>query len=247
MGNNDKHKYFGIRRDDPDLEAFQSYARQLQRQQRSTCLVQWLEHQGHRLVESECWVGDRCEGTTLEIGVGGGQHLSYVRQRDNYFGLDLNLEYLRALRTNHNLLVVAGNILALPFAACSIDRVVAIGVLEHLYPLGPCLDEVARVMKSDAVLDVVVPPEGGFLYSVVYRHLITVPQLRAQGIQDPFLIIRFNHCNSVPQILNALKQRFEIIQHMAWPINALGLHFSIFIAIQTRKLSPNKLNCCEDA
>lgn len=246
MGNIDKHEHFKIYRDDPDLEAFQLYMRQLQRQQKSTCLVPWLEHRGHRLVESDRWAGDRREGTTLEIGVGGGQHLSYVRQSDNYFGLDLSLEHLRALRTNHNLPVVAGNTLALPFAACSIYRVLAIGVLEHLYPLDLCLDEVARVMRPDAVLDVVVPPEGGFLYSVVYRRLVTVPQLRAKGIQNPLRVIRFNHCNSVPQILNALKRRFEIRQHVAWPINALGLHFSIFIALRARKLSHNKLYC-EDA
>ena len=187
-------------------------------------------------------MSDRNDETTLEIGVGGGQHLPYVRQRDSYFGLDLNLEFLQALRTHHDLPVVAGNVLSLPLAACSVDRVVAIGVLEHLYPLDLCLDEVARVMKSGAILDIVLPPEGGFLYSVVYRRLITVPQLRAKGIQDPLRMIRFNHCNSVLQILNTLRRRFEIVQQVAWPINALGFHFSIFVAIQARKLSHNESN-----
>lgn len=232
----DKHEQFGIARDDPDLERFRSFSRTLHQRQRSTCLFQGLEHAGHRLIESDGWLGEGRHGVTVEIGVGGGQHLSFVRQREDYYGFELDGEHLRSLRTERDLPVTCGDILALPLATSSVARVVAASVLEHLYPLEPYLDEVSRVMKSGAVFDVVLPPEGGFLYSVVYRRLVTVPQLRRWGIRDPLRLLRFNHCNSVPQILEALRQRFDIVRRIAWPINALGLHLAVVVAVRARRL-----------
>lgn len=220
--------------DDPDLQKFRTYMVRLQKQQKSTCAIQLLENKGHQLVESQ-WISELSGCKTLEIGIGGGQHISHVKNLEHYYGVDINYDFLRDLREKNSLPLAVGKIQNLPFTDESFDRVVAMGVLEHLRGLDSCLKEIARVMKSTAVFDAVMPPEGGFLYSVLYRQLVTIPQLKAQGISDPLRLIRLNHCNAVPHILDAMTKHFKTTKHRYWPIRCLGLHLSVLVSARAVK------------
>lgn len=92
----------------------------------------------------------------LEIGVGTGRialPLSALVAQVN--GVDLSLPMLgrlRAKQTTERVHVVQGNIMQLPFAAASIDAVLAVHIFHLVAGYADALREAARVLKSGGVL-----------------------------------------------------------------------------------------------
>jgi SAM-dependent methyltransferase len=95
----------------------------------------------------------------------------------------------------------------LPFGAAEFDRVLAIHVLEHLPNLPAALDEVHRVLRPGGVLSVVLPCEGGLLYTLGRR--LTTQRIfeKRYGMSFDWCIAS-EHVNVVPEIVAELDARF---------------------------------------
>ena len=103
----------------------------------------------------------------------------------------------------------------------SFDRVLAIHLLEHLYNLPVALDEVARVLRPGGVFSVVIPCEGGRLYSLGRQ--FTTKRIFEKRYQVPYeWMIRQDHCNSAREVLSELASRFRVRRRSFFPCGVPG-------------------------
>lgn len=95
--------------------------------------------------------------TVLDAGCGEGEVLrrGVLGPDARVVSLDLRLDSLAAVRAHSTpAAMVAGSVLALPFAAASFDVVLCMEVLEHLDDPLAAVDEVARVARNAAIFSV---------------------------------------------------------------------------------------------
>ena len=107
----------------------------------------------------------------------------------------------------------------------------AIHLLEHLYNLPAALDEVARVLRPDGVFSVVIPCEGGALYSLG-RHF-TTKRIFEQRYQVPYeWMIRQDHCNTAREVLTELASRFHIRRRTYFPLALPSPNLNLMIGLE---------------
>ena len=92
----------------------------------------------------------------LEIGCGTGLTLSGLREQGFAVGLDISEDALRLCRKEAACVLLADGA-ALPFAAGSVDAVLALDVVEHFEDDEGVLSEVYRVLSARGVALVTVP------------------------------------------------------------------------------------------
>lgn len=110
--------------------------------------------------------------TSLEIGAGLGEHLTYetltADQLTNYYCNELRENMANEIRRRHPLAktVVGDCQQPLGFPTGFFDRVIAVHVLEHLPNLPACIREMHRLLnKQTGQFLVVIPTEGSFAYT----------------------------------------------------------------------------------
>jgi ubiquinone/menaquinone biosynthesis C-methylase UbiE len=109
---------------------------------------------------------------TLEVGAGLGEHATFEDlSKQDYYSLEYREEFCKELRKKMapGKVVCGDNQVRQPWDDAAFDRVIAIHVLEYLRDLPAALKEIQRLMKSDAVFDVVIPTEGGLAYSLARK------------------------------------------------------------------------------
>lgn len=104
----------------------------------------------------------------------------------------------------------------LPLMDSSIDVVVSFYSLEHLYPLGPYLDEIRRVLKPGGFLIGAIPTEGGLAWGLG-RAITSRRWLRQNTQIDPDKIICWEHPNFADYIIGELGKRFSRVKCSYWP------------------------------
>lgn len=173
--------------------------------------------------------------STLEIGAGLGEHLKYEKltdeQRRNYLCLDLRENMVEVIRQSFPDVKSIVHDCQEPlqtYADGSFDRIIAIHVLEHLPNLPLTVCEMYRLVnKERGVFSVVIPCEGSLAYGLARR-------LSAQRIfekrykQSYDWFIKREHVNTAVEILQELKQYFDIVHQKFFPFP--------FLPIQTPNL-----------
>ena len=167
---------------------------------------------------------------TLEIGAGTGTHLPY-EPAGEYVALEASRELADQIPRRDGLTVVVADCeKRLPWDDGSFDRVLAIHLLEHLYDLPRALDEVARVLRPDGVFTVVIPCEGGSLYSLG-RHF-TTKRIFEKRYQMPYeWMIRQDHCNSAREVLDELARRFRVRRRVYFPLRAPSVDLNLMVGL----------------
>jgi ubiquinone/menaquinone biosynthesis C-methylase UbiE len=119
----------------------------------------------------------------LEIGLGQGADSEQIIRRGGYWsGLDLTTESVARVRTRLQLRnlpyddIRQGSALEIPYPNASFDMVFSHGVLHHIPEIRAAQAEIARVLKPDGELIIMVYAKWSF------NHIVAISLLRRLGL-----------------------------------------------------------------
>ncbi len=174
---------------------------------------------------------------TLEIGAGIGEHIKWENlDHQTYFQLEHREDFCKQLRKDYGTekVVCADIHQQVSFKNASFDRIIAIHVLEHLTNLPKALAEISRLMKPDGVFDVVIPCEGGLLYS--FARKISAQRFFEKKFRMPYKpIIQNEHVNTGHEVLEALKHFFDVQKTTYFPAMIPILNSNLCIGLRLVK------------
>jgi ubiquinone/menaquinone biosynthesis C-methylase UbiE len=179
--------------------------------------------------------------TVLEIGPGWASAVrKLLRSTDAYYCCDADPRVCDELRSElAGLQVLCGNVQrSIPLADGSVDRVVALHVLEHLPDLPAALAEIRRVLKREGCLDVVIPCEGSPLYSLG-REFSSARLFRKRFGKGFRAIMRVEHVNQATEIMSALVPNWSSSHHdyFPFPLATLGVRWNLLAGFRLRPMS----------
>ena len=203
------------------------------------CWSQWLE------TYSDCYLANQRVGigthvndagyrvmktidlsglTILEIGAGDIRHLTYWSGKPReYILADVSTDMMEFAKKRlnkadipHQTLYVSRN-QKLEIADASVDVIVSFYSLEHLYPLGPYLHDIKRVLKPGGKLVGAIPAEGGLAWGGG-RYLTSRRWFKRNTNIDPDKIICWEHPNFAEQIIAELDNGFQRQSLEYWPL-----------------------------
>jgi SAM-dependent methyltransferase len=160
----------------------------------------------------------------LEIGAGDIRHIKYWSGNPAQYILadtsdsmmDFAKKRLADKDISYKTLKVTRN-KPLPVDDESIDVIISFYSLEHIYPLGPFLDEASRLLKPNGIIIGAVPTEGGLAWGLG-RFLTSRRWFRKHTTIDPDKIICWEHPNFADEIFHALNNKFKAQKIRCWPI-----------------------------
>ena len=169
----------------------------------------------------------------LEIGVGPGEHLPFVRHSfDQYVLTDSDEKTLSVAKNNlaslHNeklsFEVQGGS--ELSYEDKTFDRLIATHVLEHIYYPHLALKEWRRVVKYDGVITIVIPTDPGLAWRLG-RHLGPRKNAIAQGIDYDYIMAR-EHINSCNNLIALMRHYFPERNESWWPFPVASIDLNLF-------------------
>ncbi|MFI5043149.1 MAG: methyltransferase domain-containing protein [Acidimicrobiales bacterium] len=174
--------------------------------------------------------------STLEIGAGLAEHLEYEvltpEQRRNYHCNELRPVMAEEIRKRFpEVQTVIGDCQErMEFADHSIDRVLAIHVLEHLPNLPAAIAEVHRLLASDGQLLVVIPTEGGLAYSLARK--ISAERLYKRRFGGDYSwFYKREHINMPAEIIDELGRWFSIEERSYFPLKVPSINVNLCIGL----------------
>jgi ubiquinone/menaquinone biosynthesis C-methylase UbiE len=173
---------------------------------------------------------------TLEIGAGVGGHIATENLTgQEYYAVEFRADMANRIKerfTSVNVLV-ADCQQRLPLDDNSMDRVLAIHVLEHLPDLPAALREIRRLLRPNGEFVVVIPCEGGMLYSLARR--ISAQRLFERKYRMPYTWwIKSEHLNEPQEIIEELEPLFQIAHRAYFPFVVPSKHANICIGMTLR-------------
>ena len=169
----------------------------------------------------------------LEVGVGPGEHLSFVRHSfDQYVLTDLDAKTLAAARNNlkgkhyGKLLFETQNGAELSYEDNSFDRLIATHVLEHIYQPHLVLKEWRRVVKNGGLLSILIPTDPGLAWRLG-RNLGPKKNALAQGIDYDYVMAR-EHVNSCNNLIALMRHYFSEHREAWWPFPIPSIDLNLF-------------------
>lgn len=180
-----------------------------------------IHHSSHRRIAA---VQDRLGGgrRILDLSCGAGAHFPYHRHPENVVGLDIHRPSLEAVRKRYpSANVVQGDIYRMPFRDGSFDIVMSVYNLEHIFHLAEALANVQRLLTPDGTFLVGLPCEGGLLWNGG-RALTSARSIPQRYGIDYDKVIAIEHCNTARQVLDALRQSFDVVELTYWPLPFLA-------------------------
>jgi SAM-dependent methyltransferase len=197
--------------------ALEAHARHTKAKNLYVALQTAVENSAHRRVAK---LNSR-RSRVLEIGVGGGEHLTFenaMREREMYVGIDIAFDFLTIAKSKFHIPAVVADAASLPFATGSFDSVVACSVLEHADRLVRVLTETDRVLAPGGIVLVVVPSNGGLTVSL-FKLLVTYPFLLYRGIRRPDLVWNYLNVNCLKRVDALLRALFIVEKSVSvpWP------------------------------
>jgi phosphatidylethanolamine/phosphatidyl-N-methylethanolamine N-methyltransferase len=175
---------------------------------------------------------------TVEVGVGTGEHLQYVRHAfDDYFMLDRSPTMLDVAKqrygSNDRLHYCISTVERLPFDDASVDRLIATHVLEHIYRPHEALREWDRVIKPGGAISVLIPTDPGVAWRIG-RAIGTRRVVRRMGLPyDYFMALE--HVNPVNNLVALLEFYFPGGRKTWWPFRFASMDFNFFYAFHATK------------
>jgi SAM-dependent methyltransferase len=169
--------------------------------------------------------------STLEIGAGLGEHIRYEKltpeQEKNYHALELRENMAAEIRKNFpQVNVLVGDCQArLDFPDGSMDRVIAVHVLEHLPNLPAAIREAYRLLnKEKGQFLVVIPTEGSLAYSLA-RKISAEREYKKKFGGDYSWFYKREHINVPQEILDELDPYFVVERKSTFPIPFVPMVF----------------------
>jgi SAM-dependent methyltransferase len=183
---------------------------------------------------------------TIEVGAGLGGHLDHERlspeQQSSYTVVELRENMAERIRDRHpEISVIVGDCQdRLPFPDGSVDRYLAIHVLEHLPNLPACIREAWRLLdKGRGQLLAVIPCEGGLAYSLARRVSAQPIFERTYGV--PYrCFVEHEHLNRPHEILAELDRYFSLEARRFFPLPLLpivSVNLCLGLALRPRPAS----------
>jgi len=187
---------------------------------------------GHRLSERSFKKSDYFP-RVVEIGVGPGEHLPFVRHGfDQYVLTDLDPRALEVARKNLNgqdnnkLLFETQNGSKLSYEDSCFDRLIATHVLEHINEPHLALKEWKRVVKNGGILSILIPTDPGLTWRLG-RYLGPRRNAIAQGIDYDYVMAR-EHINSCNNLTALIRFYFSERQEAWWPFQIPSIDLNLF-------------------
>ena len=169
--------------------------------------------------------------STVEFGAGLGEHLRYEtlsrEQESNYYAVELRENMASEIRKSFpRLQVRVGDCQRrLAFADDSIDRVIAVHVLEHLPDLPAAIREAYRILhKQRGQFLVVIPTEGSPAYTIA-RKISAEREFKKTFGGDYSWFYKREHINLPHEILEELTPYFLIEKKSTFPLPFLPFLF----------------------
>ena len=186
----------------------------------------------HCLAEKQFHKNDHFS-KVVEIGVGPGEHLPFVRHGfDQYVLTDLDPKVLEVARKNFSgqygskLLFEAQSGSKLNYENNSFDRLIATHVLEHISEPHLALKEWRRVVKDDGIISIVIPTDPGLAWRLG-RHLGPRKNAIAQGIDYDYIMAR-EHINSCNNLIALMRHYFPERKESWWPFPIASTDLNLF-------------------
>jgi SAM-dependent methyltransferase len=179
-------------------------------------------------------------GRTLEIGAGEGEHMRYeTLETQEYYALELREALANRLHARFpQVKVIVGDCEdRIDVPDQFFDRIVAIHVLEHLANLPKALDEMVRVLAPGGRFSVVIPCEGGLLYSLG-RQLSSKRIFEKRYGVDYDWMISYDHVNRAEEIMYELLARFVIESSTYYPFRIPSVNCNLVIGLTLRLAHP---------
>jgi SAM-dependent methyltransferase len=176
---------------------------------------------------------------TLELGAGIGGHLAFEPlERQEYHCIELRPAMAAEIERRYpSVVTVTGDCQErIPYDDAFFDRVVVIHVLEHLPNLPRAIEEVARVLKPEGILSVVLPCDPGLLYEVARKISAERIFRKRYGLAYRWFARR-EHINSPAELLYVVKQHFAIFETMYFPLRVPIAAINLCIGVTARKLA----------
>jgi SAM-dependent methyltransferase len=176
-------------------------------------------------------------GHTLEIGAGLGTQLGYEtltpEQEAGYVSLELRENMAVEIRKRFPAVqTMLGDCQkALPFPDGYFDRILAVHVLEHLPDLPAAIREMHRLCdKKRGVFQVVIPCEGGALYSLCRR--ISAQRIFEKRYRQSYKwFIEREHINLPHEIAEEIRPYFSQQRRSFFPFPFAGVSYNLCIAM----------------
>jgi SAM-dependent methyltransferase len=109
-------------------------------------------------------------------------------------------------------------------AQSAYDRIFSIAVLEHVTDLPQLVATSARALKPGGRFQAGFPSEGGFLWGFAWR-CTTGVSFRLRHHLDYSILMRHEHVNSAPEILEVVQFFFERVRISRFPLPFHHLSF----------------------
>jgi SAM-dependent methyltransferase len=173
------------------------------------------------------------DAKTLEIGAGTGEHLHYEDWKgQDYKALEMRSNLAQEISNSFpGVQVLVGDCeKQIDIADRSVDRVIAIHVLEHLADLPSALDQIQRILKPGAKFSIVIPCEGGFGYALG-RRVTSQRVFERRYKQDYTWLISHDHVNTAEEIIEEVKKRFRIVHSQFWPLRVPIINANLLIGL----------------
>lgn len=177
------------------------------------------------------------QGRTLDIGAGDGEHLRYEGlDTRKYFALELREALANTLRTTFpQVNVIVGDCQdRIDVPDQFFERIIAIHVLEHLTNLPKALDEVARILAPNGRFSVVIPCEGGLLYSLGRRFSSKAIFEKRYGVNYDWMI-SYEHVNRADEVMDELLARFTIEDRTYFPFHIPSVNVNVVIGLTLKR------------
>lgn len=176
-------------------------------------------------------------GRTLEIGAGDGEHLRYEKlDSQEYFALELREALANNLRTAFpQVNVIVGDCQdRIQVPDQFFERVIAIHVLEDLTNLPKALDEVVRVLAPGGRFSVVIPCEGGLLYSLGRQFSSKRIFEKRYGVDYDWMI-SYDHVNRADEVMKEILARFTLEDHTYFPFRIPSVNSNLIVGLTLRR------------
>lgn len=164
----------------------------------------------------------------LEVGCGSCHFADYIDSKNKrcYVGLDIS-ERMLAL-AHRGLTRIRADLYAMPLVSESARIVISIYNLEHLHRLTEAIEEIDRVLHRRGIFIFVIPMEDGILYNFGRNHTSRRYVEKKYGVDYMKIIRKYEHPNTAVQIIERVKERFQITQKRFWPCLLPSVNLNIF-------------------
>jgi SAM-dependent methyltransferase len=178
--------------------------------------------------------------STLEIGAGLGEHLEYEhltpQQRANYVAVDIRQNMVDEMQRRYpDVKAICADCQEhIDYPDGSMDRLIAIHVLEHLPNLPRAIEELHRLCnKSTGRFHAVIPCEGSLAYTLARR--ISAQRIfeKRYGQSYDWFITR-EHINLPHEIFEEIERRFIVETKTFFPIAVPSVELNLVIGLTAR-------------